>query len=119
MEARIILLADFANVDAAGKLNIIGAFNRLHVSRFPAKHPLMSLVLRLLVELGEFDQQRSLKIILYDEDGNERWKSPDIAFMVGKPAIGHSEEINPIITLQNTEFEKGGRYEYRIYINGD
>lgn len=44
MDASILLLADFANVDAAGKLNIIGAFNRIYASKFPCRHPQMHLV---------------------------------------------------------------------------
>jgi Family of unknown function (DUF6941) len=119
MEARILLVADFANVDALGKLNIIGAFNRIFVREFPAKHALLYVVIRLAVELGEFGKERNLSIILYDEDSGERWKSGELKFSVAPPEGGHSVDFHPIVAIQNLEFEKPGRYEFRVFVNDD
>ncbi len=119
MEADILLLADFANVDAAGKLNVIGAFNRIGARKFPAVHPLMHIVIRLVAELGEFEQERQLKVILFDEDGNKQWESPDIPFSIAAPKGGRLGEFTSIIALQNTVFKKPGRYEYRVFVNQD
>ncbi len=119
MEARILLAADFANVDAAGKLNIIGAFNRIFARQFPAKHGLLYVVIRFAVELGEFGKERTLSIILFDDDASEVWKIPDVKFTVQKPNDAHSGDFHPIIAIQNLEFPKPGRYEFRIFVNDD
>ena len=52
MEVRLFLFADFANVDAGRKLNIIGAFNQFNVEQVPYEHPLSisSFALRLHLE---------------------------------------------------------------------
>ena len=39
MEIDVALLADAATIDAAGKINILGAFDRIEVQGFPAQHP--------------------------------------------------------------------------------
>lgn len=119
MEARILLAADFANLDKAGKLNIIGAFNRILARKFPTKHPIMYLVIRFAIELGEFDKERTLNIVLFDEDGNEKWKTGDIKFTVNAPDSGRTAEFHPIMQIQNVEFEKPGRYEFRVFVNDD
>ena len=119
MEVRLFLLADFANVDAGRKLNIIGAFNQFNVEQVPYEHPLFYLVIRIAATLGEFNQERTLKIKLFDEDGNVQSELPDIRFNIHAHAGVHSTEFNPVIGIQRAKFEKFGRYEYRIYINRD
>jgi uncharacterized protein DUF6941 len=47
MEKLILLLADYATVDASGKLNILGAFGRIYTNGFPARHSFMCLVVKL------------------------------------------------------------------------
>lgn len=119
MEVRLLLLADLANVDSAGKLNIIGAFNRIFVPQFPAQHPIMYLVVRIVAELGEFNQQRNLVVVLFDEDANEKWRTPNLPFTIPTPDGGRIGEFNAVIGIQMMVFEKPGRYEYRIYIDQD
>jgi hypothetical protein len=117
VEAKILLAADFANVDSSGKLNIIGAFNRINAHKFPVRHSQMHLVVRLVAELGEFDQQRNLRIILWDEDGNQLWETPDIPFHVKPPESGKRGEHNAIIGLQGMGFEKPGVYSFNVYVD--
>ena len=38
MEIDLALLADAATIDASGKLNILGIFDRIGVTQFPAQH---------------------------------------------------------------------------------
>jgi hypothetical protein len=79
----------------------------------------MYLVVRLAAELGEFDQQRSLKVILFDEDGVELWKIDSIPFEVRRPERGATGEIHHLIAIQSMTFEKPGRYEFRVFVNGE
>jgi len=44
MKARIAVLADYANVTADRKLNVMGVFNVINASRVPAIHRQMQLV---------------------------------------------------------------------------
>jgi hypothetical protein len=53
MEVDLALLADAATIDASGKLNILGIFDRLTTSSFPTRHPRLSLVLRFSAGVQE------------------------------------------------------------------
>ncbi len=119
MEARILLSADFANIDSSGKLNIIGAFNRIYAHEFPAIHPLMHLVIRLTAELGELDRQRTLTILIWDEDGKQVGELPSIPFSVKSPKGGKRGDHNAILQLQGMTFEKPGTYEFKVLVDGD
>jgi hypothetical protein len=119
LEARLLLIADFANVDSLGKLNIIGAFNHIYAPQFPVQHPAMYLVVRIGAELGEFNQEKNLTFILFDEDGNEKWRTPELKFAVPSPLGGKTGEFNAVVGIQQMMFEHPGRYEFRVYINGD
>lgn len=119
METRLLLLADFANVDSSGKLNIIGAFNRIFAPQFPAQHPMMYLVVRVAAGLGEFDRQRNLEVVLYDQDGHEKWRTPNLTFAVPAPVAGRIGEFNAVIGMQMMKFDSPGRYEFRVFIDND
>jgi hypothetical protein len=120
MQASILLLADFANVDGSGKLNVIGAFNRIIApAGFPTRLSIMHLVIRLTAELGEFDEERILQVKLLEADGAIVWETPEIRFSVVKPEGGMVGEFTQIIRLQNFGFEKPGRYEYRVFVGKD
>ena len=41
------VVADYAIVDQAGKLSVLGIFQHIWVQQFPAMHPRLHLVLRL------------------------------------------------------------------------
>lgn len=119
MEASILLLADFANIDGGGKLNIIGVFNRIFASKFPAVHSSMYLVIRLTAELGEYDRERILRVQLFEADGEVIWETPEIPFKISKPEGGIIGEFTQIIGLQAFRFEKPGPYEYRVFVGED
>lgn len=119
MDANILLLADFANIDPLGKLNIIGAFATIFSETFPATHPQMHIVVRLTAGLGEFEQLRILKIILWDQDGKIVWNTPEIKFKITAPPTGKLGQHNAIIGLQGMIFQRPGTYAFNVYVDQD
>ncbi len=115
MELRIFLLADFANVSDK-KLNVIGAFNTIVSKQFPAQHPAIYLVAKIAAELGEFEVERKIKILFFDEDANELGKLEG-GFSFPKPTRGHVSEGDFIFNIRDTVFDKAGRYEFRLLID--
>ena len=63
MEIDLALLADAATVDAAGKLNILGIFDRISARSFPVRHPRLALVLRFRATMNEAGDH-AVKILL-------------------------------------------------------
>jgi hypothetical protein len=68
MRVEIFTLCDAATVDAGGKVNILGSFDRLNAREAPVLHPQCSLAVKLRFDRVEEGQKR-LRIALIDSDG--------------------------------------------------
>ncbi len=70
MNVAFALLADAANVSREGKLNILGAFDRIYGSKFPLTWPRMMLVMRFVVSAAEYGTEKSIEIVTLDADNS-------------------------------------------------
>ncbi len=68
MRVEIFTLCDAATVDAGGKLNILGSFDRLSAREAPVIHPQCSLAMKLRFERVEEGRKR-IRIAFIDSDG--------------------------------------------------
>jgi hypothetical protein len=68
MRVEIFTLCDAATVDAGGKLNILGSFDRLQAKETPVMHPQCALAIKLRFERVEEGQKR-IRITFIDSDG--------------------------------------------------
>jgi hypothetical protein len=68
MRVEIFTLCDAATVDAGGKLNILGTFDRLNAREAPVIHPQCSLAMKLRFERVEEGRKR-IRIAFIDSDG--------------------------------------------------
>ena len=118
MRLTTALLADYANVSREGKLNVLGLFDSIYASAFPAKHLQMQLVMRFEVPVYDLGKESDLEIRLVDGDGKDILRIGGKFKVSGqKPAPGeplHSDEILP---LNNVIFPKPGKYQFVISIN--
>lgn len=116
MDLLLFLAADYATVDASGKLNILGAFNTINAAQFPTKHQWMHLVVKLRPAYGEYGDTRQLRIVLVDEDGTELFQIAG-DFELPKVKGGERPEYNAVIGLRDLVFPHPGKYEFRLYID--
>ena len=119
MELATILLADYANIEQHGKLNVMGIFGNIYCEKFPARHLSMTLIVRLRAELGEFGDDRQVNVKLLDEDGKEIIPTISVFVKIPEPSKGIRPEINLILQLNEIIFPKEGRYEIRVFIDKD
>jgi len=68
MRVEIFTLCDAATVDAGGKLNILGSFDRLQAKETPVMHPQCALAIKLRFERVEEGEKR-IRITFIDSDG--------------------------------------------------
>jgi len=118
MNVPVLLAADYANVEQSGKLNVMGVFTEIYASSFPARHPEMHLVAKLIASPAEFGTTRRLTIKLLNEDATEEvvnW-SRDIQVPIG---TGGKVEINQILKLQDVVFPTPGVYSFSVLIDND
>ena len=117
MQIKLALLADYANVTAEGKLNILGIFDRINVSQIPAVHPQMHLILRLEAHPAERDRPHNVEIRLHDPDGQTVFEVKGDLVPQGQP--GQTIATNQILTLNNLQLEKSGGYMFIVFVNND
>lgn len=117
MQIKLALLADYANVTAEGKLNILGIFDRITVQSLPAVHPQMHLILRLEAHPVERNRSHTIEIRLFDPDGETVFEVK--GDMMPHGAAGGATATNQILTLNNLELRKSGGYMFVIFVNND
>ena len=119
MEIDLALLADAATVDGSGKLNILGVFDRISTSGFPAQHPHVSLVLRLAASMTEAGEH-SVEIVLRDPEGEEMMKmNGEIQVGPGPALAGGQVRIPQVINIERLVFPKEGQYAFDIALDGE
>jgi hypothetical protein len=117
MQVKLALLADYANVTAEGKLNILGIFDRINVNDVPAVHPQMHLILRLEAHPAERERTHNIEIRLYDPDGQTVFEVRGDIVPQGSP--GQTIATNQILTLNNLQLTKTGGYTFVVFVNND
>lgn len=115
MKVIFAVLADYANVSAEGKLNVMGIFNFIHVSSVPARHTSMNLVMRLQAHPAEYGSSQRVRVSFADADGNRVFNlEGDIAVGTDPHRLGYFDQI---IGLNNLPLPKLGDYSFDILVN--
>lgn len=111
------LVCDSVIKDAdTGKVSLIGLFNAINVSQFPAVHPSLALFASLTDAEGEYDVRVDL-VHVASNTLTARFPPPD------KPPmrIASDERLNYtdlIVRLQGLRFDEPGEYEFRLFVDG-
>ncbi len=111
------MLADAANVSREGKLNILGAFDRIYGAKFPLRWPRMVLVTRFEASAAEFGSEKSLEIVTMDADGKRLGKASG-KMKIGEGRTGRQIKINHVLPMGMT-FPAPGEYSIEILVNGE
>ncbi|GMV03880.1 MAG: hypothetical protein AMXMBFR53_01620 [Gemmatimonadota bacterium] len=119
MDVDMALLADAATIDAAGKLNILGIFDRISTASFPAQHPQMVLILRFTASVQEMGRHH-VAIALRDPRGQEAMRiDGDMHLGSGPGAVGEGIRVPHILHLDGLVFAGAGRYSFDVTVDGD
>ncbi|HEY2806096.1 MAG TPA: hypothetical protein VGI92_09585 [Gemmatimonadales bacterium] len=117
MNIALAVVCDHALIDQAGKLSVIGIFERIWVERFPAVHPRLHLVLRLKgrrTEIGE----HPVAIVLMSPDGHEILRG-DGAVQIGEPPAGVTEVEAGAVLAFDVPLDRPGTYTFEIAVDGE
>ncbi len=118
MEIDLALLADAATIDAAGKLSILGIFDRIGVSQFPAQHGRVTLVLRFTAGTSEIGSHE-VNIRMVDPDGAEVLSLSGDMQLVGGPAARDGIRVPHILNLDGLIFRGPGMYSFDVKVDGE
>jgi hypothetical protein len=111
------VVSDYALVDQAGKMSVLGIFQHIWVHQFPAMHPRLHLVLRLKgkrTEIGEHPVQ----IRLVDGTGAELLGGNGTVTFAEPPA-GITDIEAAAILVFDVPFPRAGVYRFEIAVDGE
>ena len=117
MNVALAVVCDHALIDQAGKLSVIGIFERIWVERFPAVHPRLHLVLRLKgrrTEIGD----HPIAIVLSDPDGREVLRGEG-GVQIGEPPAGVTEVEAGAVLAFDVPLERPGVYTFEITVDNE
>lgn len=120
MEIDLAVLADAATVDASGKLNILGVFDRIGVREFPARHRRIALVLRFSAG-GNEAGQHDVAIRLRSPSGEELMRLSGNARVGGKRAgrPANAMKVPQVLNLENVGFKEPGLHHFDVEVDGE
>lgn len=118
MKARIAVLADYANVTADRKLNVMGVFNVINAPRVPAIHRQMQLVVSCVPDPWDATVDAPIEIQLVDADGHALWSFKG-QMNLGGATPGEQATANFILSLNDLRFDKFGFYDFKILVNDE
>ncbi|MGI8966588.1 MAG: DUF6941 family protein [Limisphaerales bacterium] len=116
MTIQLAVLCDAAT-DYNGKLNILGTFDTIFSSQFPAMHPQCSMAIRVIFSKNE-EGQRQLKMNFVDEDGKSIMPPIEMPVEVSVPDDATFISRNFIVNIQQLKFEQSGFYGIDLALDG-
>lgn len=118
MEIDLALLADAATIDASGKLNILGIFDRIGVAQFPAQHGRVTLVLRFTAGTSEVGPHE-VHIRMSDPSGAEVLSLSGEMQLGGGPSARDGIRVPHILNLDGLIFTVPGMYSFDVKVDGE
>jgi hypothetical protein len=118
MKVEIFTLCDAATTDAAGKLNILGSFDRLNAKQSPVTHPQCALAMKLRFERVE-DGAKSIRIAFMDADGASVMPTLNTTTQVQFGPNDSSATASLVLVIQQLRLPKFGEYSIDLAVDGD
>jgi len=110
-------VADYALIDQQGKLSVLGIFQHVWVSEFPAVHPRTHLVLRVRGRRTEIGRH-SIRIRFVNEQGTELLGG-DGTVQFGEPPAGVTDVEAGAVLVFDVPLPGAGQYAFEIVLDGD
>lgn len=117
MKVEIFTLCDAATTDAAGKLNILGSFDRLNSTQTPVTHPQCALAIKLRFERVE-EGTKSIRIQFVDADGKAVMPTLDTTTQVRFGPIDSNATASLVLVIQQLRLPRFGEYAIDLAVNG-
>jgi hypothetical protein len=113
----LAVVADYALVDQAGKISVLGMFQHIWVQQFPAMHPRLHLVLRLKGKRTEIGEHAVEIRLLDDADVQILGGTGNVMF--AEPPAGVTDIEAAAVLVFDVPFPHAGPYRFEITIDGE
>jgi hypothetical protein len=109
-------LCDAATTDVAGKLNILGSFDRLSAKQAPVTHPQCALAIKLRFERLEEGQKR-IQIAFVDSDGTSVMPTLNTTTQVRIGPNDSTATATLVLVIQQLTLPKFGDYSIDLAVD--
>ena len=116
MQVVLAALADYALIDQAGRLSVVGIFSHIWIRQAPTLHPRTHLVVRLVGRRTEIGEHK-LKIRFLDPKGQETLGGEG-TFTMGEPPAGVTDVEAGVILAYDLPLPVTGRYTVELALDG-
>src|SRR5437588_12111787 len=117
MKIEIFTLCDAATTDAAGKLNILGSFDRLNAVQAPITHPQCALAIKLRFERVE-EGTKSIRIQFVDADGKPVMPTLNTTTQVQFGPTDSTATASLVLVIQQLNMPRFGEYAINLSVDG-
>jgi hypothetical protein len=117
MNVEIFTLCDAATLDTAGKLNILGSFDRLNAAAEPIVHMHCALALKLRFERVE-EGPKKFRLTFVDLDGAAVMPPLEGTAQVQFQGNDSSSTVSMALGIQQLRLPKFGEYSIDLAIDG-
>ncbi|MDO8609641.1 MAG: hypothetical protein Q7R95_03765 [bacterium] len=112
-----LFLADAANIDNFGKLNVLGIFQNIFLNKVPGS--ILKFVLISSIFVKDPNKPFQIEIKIKDKKDNYIKLQPQLIFPF-KPEVGNKDKvINLMIDLINVKFDSFGTYEIEVFADSN
>lgn len=119
MDVEYAFLADGAQTAGDGKLYVLGGgIDRIFSQEFPARHPLLALVVKLKLHPIECEREHKMEIELWDRDGQRLGPKVDAQFKADRQPKARPGSVQIVLNFLGAEFPKPDDYEFHILVDG-
>jgi len=115
----LLLIADYVNTTADGKLNVMGIFTNIHSPEFPTAHPEMFLVAKLSADPSEYGTRKKLAIRLLDKDGKPIASLLEREIEIPSGKGDKVVAIRQILRLTGLVFPQPGTYQFSLLVDNE
>ena len=117
MNVEVFTLCDAATVDTAGKLNILGSFDRLNALAEPITHPHCALAVKLRFERIE-EGHKKIRVTFVNDDGVAVMPPIDGTADVRIQGPESSAGVSFALGIQQLKLPKFGEYSIDLAVDG-
>lgn len=117
MNIEVFSLCDAATVDAAGKLNVLGAFDTIWSLKMPTVYPQCAIALRVRFENIERGEHK-VAVNFVNVDGKHIIPSANGTISINFSDEQRSGSANLVLNLQMLKLENYGEYSIDLAVDG-
>lgn len=118
MDIDLALLADAATVDASGKLNILGVFDRIAAPHYPVQHGRLALVIRFHGGMADVGSH-PVVIRMVGPGGEVLRLEGTIQVGPPPPGTGGVIRIPQVFNLDGVVLPEPGRFSFDVSVGGN